>query len=618
VRLDTEEVTTPTTLVARLVETQAAQRPDELAVSDTNGVFSYGQLNSHANRLAHALREMGVRRETAVAVHMDRSRELLAALLAVFKAGATAHLLDPRWPARRTEALLSAMPPRCLLQHSTTATPGTGSGIDVVHVDRLLNRRDPQTLPDPEIAVHPDNLAYVVHTSGSTGRPKAVGVTHRSVSHCVATHVNGHRIVSADRGSWLASPGSSAGVGELWPYLASGASVHAGDAGIVASPAELRDWLVAQAITKAFLSTPVAQELAALPWPGDTTLRLVTVGGDRALRWAPATLPFEVAVSYGSAEANAVTSCLVPWARRCTSHTAAEAERATPPPVGRPWPEVQALILDERLGRRPDGAVDELFVAGPGLTRGYLGRPALTAERLLPNPHGAGPGERMYRTGDLASLGEDGMVFHSGRTDRMVKVRGHRVELGDVEAALLRHPGLTAAAVVSGQDDKGDTRLAAYVVRAAEQGEDATPRAIRSFLLVQLPEYLVPGVIVPVDRLPRNANGKVDRQALPAPIWRDQDPQRPPDTVDDPVAEQVLRLWTSLLGVQDAEPDDHFLECGGTSVTAGRLIAGLREELGVPLRMADFMRKPTFAALLDRVRARVRPSPGRTRIRSLE
>lgn len=610
-------MTTPTTPVARLVETQAAQRPDALAVSDSSGEYTYAELNSHANRLAHALRRMGVRRETAVAVHMHRSRELLAALLAAFKTGATAHLMDPRWPSQRTEALLDAMPPRCVLQHSAAPTPGATVTVDAVDVDRLLDRPGPGTVANLDVPVHPDNLAYVVHTSGSTGRPKAVGVTHRSVSHCVATHVEGHRIVPGDRGSWLASPGSSAGVGELWPYLASGASVHAGEAAIVASPAELRDWLVSAAITKAFLSTPVAQELAVLAWPEDTALRLVTVGGDRALRWAPASLPFEVAVSYGSAEANAVSSCLVPWTRRRTSHTATDAERQAPPPVGRPWPEVRLLVLDERLRRRPDGAVDELFVAGPGLTRGYLGRPSLTAQRLLPNPYGAA-GERMYRTGDMATLGDDGMLFHSGRTDRMVKVRGYRIELGDVEAALLRHPGLTAAAVVSGEDDRGETRLAAYVVCAPDRGEDTTPRAIRSFLLTHLPDYLVPEVITAVDRLPRNANGKVDRDALPAPAWREPVAPRSLDTVDETVAEQVWRLWTSLLEVQDAAPEDHFLECGGTSVTAGRLIATLREELGVPLRLAEFMRRPTYAALLEQVRVRVRPAGDRTRIRSVE
>jgi amino acid adenylation domain-containing protein len=616
VRLDTEEVTVPTIRVARLVETQAARRPDALAVSDATGVFSYGQLNSHANRLARVLRGMGVRRETAVAVHMERSRELLTALLAVFKAGATAHLLDPRWPAGHTDALLSAMPPRCLLQHSMSAAVTTA--VDVVHVDTLLDRRHPAVSPDLDVPVHPDNLAYVVHTSGSTGRPKAVGVTHRSVSHCVTTHAAGHRIVPADRGSWLASPGSSAGVGELWPYLASGASVHAGEPGIVASPAELRDWLVTQAITKAFLGTAVAQELAALPWPADAALRLVTVGGDRALRWAPAELAFEVAVSYGSAEANAVTSCLVPWARRRTSHTASEAERAVPPPVGRPWPEVRVLVLDEGLKRRPAGVVGELFVAGPGLTRGYLGLPALTAERLLPDPYSAAPGGRLYRTGDLASLGDDGMLFHAGRTDRMVKVRGHRVELSDVEAAMLRYPGISAAAVVSAQDGAAGTRLAAYVVWAPAPGEHASPRAVRSFLLGQLPEYLVPEDIIAVDRLPRNTNGKVDRQALPAPVWGVHRRSEPPDTVDDPVIGPVRRLWMSLLEVQDAKPDDHFLECGGTSITAGRLIARLREELGVPLRMAEFMREPTLAALLAQVRTRLRPRAGRTPTRSVE
>jgi amino acid adenylation domain-containing protein len=591
--------------VVGLVQAQAARTARALAVTDADGEMSYAQLNGSANRLARRLRAAGVRREGAVGLYLDRSRDLLVAFLAVLKAGGTAHLLDPRWQSERTSAALSCAAPLPLLLRPGTPPPAA-AGVRLIEWS-VDDSNDGDEVPDARLRTHPDSLAYVVYTSGSTGGPKPVGVTHRSVSHCIRTHVTGHRITAADRSSWLASPGSSACVGELWPYLASGASVHAGPAEVVASPAELRDWLVRHEITKAFLATPVAQEIGMLPWPADPPLQLVTVGGDRMLRWLPATLPFEVAVSYGSAEANGVTSCLVPWEGRCTSRTATAADRRSPPPVGRPWADVRLLVLDDRLRRRDAGQVGELYVASPELTRGYLGRPGLTAVSLLPNPYASVPGERMYRTGDLGALDETGVLHHRGRVGQLVKVRGHRVDPGDAEAALLRHDQVSAAAVVASEDREGGTRLVAYVeLRAANGAPPATPSGLRSFLWSRLPDHLVPESVTVVDRIPRSANGKLDRRALPAvagPPGRGNAAPIPAGDGRDRLEARVLELWRSMLGVEEPCLGDHFIEAGGTSIIAGRLIAALRLELGVSVRLREFMRKPTLESLIEQVRS---------------
>ncbi|MFI7020083.1 non-ribosomal peptide synthetase [Streptomyces sp. NPDC050164] len=596
-----------------MITAQAARAPEALAVTDAYGDLTYRRLDGWSDTLAGELRARGVRRETPVGLWMERSLNLAVAFLAVLKTGATAHLLDPRWPAQRTAAVLAALPPQLLMMRPGTPPPQGTPEDRILYVRQPPGGRREGSGPTEPVAVHPDNLAYVVHTSGSTGAPKPVGVTHRSVSHCVATHRAGHRIVPTDRASWLAPPGSSAGVGELWPYLASGASVHAGEPEVVASPAELRDWLLERGITKAFLSAPTAQELSTLPWPADAPLSLVTVGGDRVLRWPPATLPFEVAVSYGSAEANGVTSCLVPWSGRITSRSVTGSERTVPPPVGRAWPDVRLLILDEQLNPLSAGRTGELFVASPELTRGYLGRPALTAERLLPNPCGTVPGERMYRTSDLAAVDNDGVLRHHGRTDSLIKVRGHRVDPGDIEATLLDHAGVEAAAVISGTDDEG-TWLAAYVVPAATgPGAHVSPAALRLSLLGRLPDHLVPEAIVMVRRLPRNANGKLDRAALPLPDRRPRSDRVPPpraahgETAQSATAEQVQRIWQLVLDVEHAEPADNFLECGGTSVTAGRLVSMVRSHLGVAVRLRDFMRRPTLGELIDEVASRRSP-----------
>lgn len=557
--------------VHRTLELLAELYPDRLAVARGEASLTYGELDARANGVARALLASGVRAETPIGVRLDRSPELLAVLLGAFKAGAAALLLDPSWPVARVRETLASTGARLLVTADADAADSA----------------------PPPVDVHLDNLAYLVHTSGSTGTPKTVAVTHRALAHRAATHRTCYGIAPSDRTSWLSPPGSSISAVELWPYLTAGASVHVVEPEVATSPAELRDWLVEQGITKAFLTMPVAELALRLAWPRDAALRLVAVGGDAVHAWPPATLPFEVAVEYGAAEANAVTSCLTPPTDRLTSATVAPAEREQRPPIGRPWPDVDVALVDEELRPVAAGEIGELCVAGPELARGYLGDPAATAERFVPDPSGE-PGRRMYRTGDLARLRPDGRLVHEGRADRQAKVSGHRVDLVEVEGVLLAHEAVEAAVVAADPDGLAGSRLTAYVVARPP----LSPATLAAAAAAALPPYCVPARFVFLDRLPLNAGLKIDRAALAEP---EPEPPAAPSLAGDPVEQEIRALWQAVLGGSEPASDDHFFRCGGTSLLAGALVARIRERWQVPLRLRDLIRSPTPAKLARRV-----------------
>ncbi|XKK38564.1 amino acid adenylation domain-containing protein [Nocardiopsis sp. ARC36] len=521
--------------VHELFERRAGSHPDALAIERSGERLTYRQLNARANQLARVLRTHGAEPETTVALLMERSTEMLVAFLAVFKSGAAAVLLDPGHPAKRLERTIADARPRALLTLGRLAAVPQGLDTTVILVDDEWDRIGSQPSGDLGVPVHPEGIAYVVHTSGSTGEPKRVAVLHRSVAHSVRTHQEGHRITPQDRAAWLAPPGASVSVGELWPYLTAGASVHPAEREAASSAEALRDWIVRERVTTAFVSMPLAEHLYTLPWPRTAALRLLTVGSDKVRRWASPELPFEVAVAYGSSEANGISSCLVPWSDRLTSATAGPSDLGTAPPVGRPWSGVRLRLLDPVMRPVPPGAVGELYVGGPELARGYLGASALTAERFVPDPDGPA-GARLYRTGDLARFDSDGRLHHYGRVDHETKVRGFRVHPAEAEAALLEHPAVQAAVVVPVVHPSGSTQLAAYLV--GRPGLDVGE--VRAHAGERLPEHLAPAAYTVLPVLPTTVNGKVDRSALPQVSWGEE-----PDGHEPPAMSSSATSWKS-------------------------------------------------------------------------
>jgi amino acid adenylation domain-containing protein len=567
----------PDTPVHRLVEAWAAERPRSPAVvADVADVarLTYGELNRRANRLAHRLRKLGVGPEDVVAVRIPRSPELIVAVLAVLKAGGAYLPIDPAHPAERTRYVLDDAGARLLL---------TGEDVDAAG----------ESAEDPGVEVTPDHLAYVIYTSGSTGAPKGTELRHAGLSNLCAWHRRLYGVGPDDRSTLVAGPGFDASVWEVWPYLAAGAAIHLPAAGTVTSPPALAAWLAEQRITFSFLPTPLAEAVLAEPLPAGLALRALLTGGDRLHRRPPAGAPFLLVNHYGPTECTVVTTA-----------GAVEPAGDRLPALGGPIANTRVYLLDRALAPLPAGVPGELCVAGVSLARGYRRRPALTAERFVPDPFGE-PGSRLYRTGDLARRLPSGELEFLGRIDHQVKLRGVRLELGEIEAVLAQHPEVRQAAVLLREG-----RLVAYV------GGTGGEMALRSFLAARVPEAMVPSGWAFLDALPLTPNGKVDRRALAriAPAAAEAAALR------TPTQEMLAGIWAGLLGVERIGARDGFFALGGHSLLATRLVSRLRDLFGVELPLRAVFEQPTLEALAAAVDAargrqasRARPAiaPGR-------
>ena len=544
------------------VERWAERTPDAPAVVAGSAVWTYADLNRRANRLAHHLLALGVGPESVVAVCSERSPAMVAAELAVLKAGAAYLPLDPANPEERLAFMLRDAGAALLLAGAAAVPPGARA--------LPLEPAEAAACPDwnPGIAVDPDQLAYVIYTSGSTGRPKGVETAHRGLLNLVLWHLRTHGMSPADRATHLAAPGFDAAVWEIWTCLASGASLHLPDEEVRSSPAELVRWLGREGITVSFLPTPLAEAVLRERWPAGAPLRALLTGGDRLRATPPAGLPFRLVNHYGPTE-NSVVSTFAAVA-------AGEPGAQAPPPIGLPIDNVRAYVLDGGLGPVPLGVAGELCVGGLGLARGYRGRPDLTAERFVPDAWSGRPGGRMYRTGDRVVRHAVGGLRFLGRADHQVKLRGFRIELGEIEAALRQHPDVEQVAV----EARGDS-LVAWVVTQAGRA----PADLRSFLKTRLPDYMIPAVFARLDALPLTRNGKIDRRALPYPesVVRQGGGFVAPR---NPVEELLAGVYAELLRLDRVSVEDSFFELGGNSLLAAQLVSRVRDELGleVPLR----------------------------------
>ncbi|MGJ7419648.1 AMP-binding protein [Streptomyces cinereoruber] len=584
----------PRAALHTLVEEHARRSPGTPAVVRGAERVTYGELNARANRLAHHLIARGLGRGDVVALSLPRSAEWIEALLAVHKAGGVVLPIDPAAPPARLESVFAKVPPRLVITAAGTPAAGVLPGRTLLR-DALDG--DLAALPDldPGLDVRPDDLAYVMQTSGSTGEPKAVHGQHRVIVHAGASFADATLLGPGDRGSWTTPTGFGTTMAEVARMLVVGATVHVAEPGILADPAAFRDWVVASGVHSVFVVTSVGDSLQRLPWPADAPVRVLIMGGEKLHRWGPADLPFEVAVGYGCHEALFVASPLQPWEKRLTASTATARDRLAPPPIGRANPGVRMRILGDEGELLPAGALGEIWFGSPEAALGYWGDPALTADRFRPDEHGPA-GSRLYRSGDLGRYRDDGLLEHHGRTDDMVKVRGCRVELGDVETALLSHPGVAEAAVVPVRSAAGDTQLVACLVtRPGHDGLAGT--ALRDFLAERLPDYMIPTAFAHLAELPRNANKKVDRRALPPEDWtrwRVRAPYRKPaEGLETTIAE----LWAEVLGEVRYGADDDFMDLGGGSLDAGRMLVRLRQRVPLEVSLQDLFLFPTPTAL---------------------
>jgi amino acid adenylation domain-containing protein len=572
--------------VHELFAVQAARTPDAPAVSFAGETLTYAGLDQRSNRLAHALRTLGVGPEVRTALCLERSPDMVVAMLAILKAGGAYLPLDPASPSERLAYMVEDSGARVLLtrERHLELIPAGGARVLCTDRDAAFLQQQPDTTPG--VRVSPSGLAYVIYTSGSTGRPKGVLVEHRSLAaflHAMRREPG----ISADD-TLLAVTTLSFDIAglELFLPLVTGARTVLADRETASDPLRLA-WALDAAGATVLQATPATwRMLLAAGWEGQPGLRALCGGEALAPDLAEQLLTRVDALwnLYGPTETTV-------WS---TLHRVRPGGGA--PPVGRPIAGTRVYVLDAGAEPVPPGVQGELLIGGAGVARGYHGRPELTAERFLPDPFSAQPGARMYRTGDRVRWLARGELEYLGRVDFQVKLRGFRIELGEIEAALLDEPSIREAVVVAREDSLGERRLVAYVVSA---GGDAA--GLREHLRRRLPEYMVPAAVVMLDSLPLTPSGKVDRRALPAPdASASGDAYVAPRT---PAEEVLAGIYADVLHAELVGSADNFFELGGHSLLATRVVSRVRQAFGVELPLRALFEAPTVAGLAGRIDA---------------
>ena len=580
-------------LVPRLIAAQAAAHPEAPAVTGGGRTLSYGELDRRAGVLARRLRTLGVGPEVPVAVCLDRSPELIVALLGIWQTGGVYVPLDPAHPDERLAWMVADSAARAVLAARRGPAPPPGAPVLFLD-DELPDETAPAA---PAAALLPAAAAYLIYTSGSTGLPKGVVVPHAALAVYAAMAADLYAVGPGDRVLQSASPGFDLSLDEIVPCLAGGAELVLRDDAMLASPAAFLDGCRAREITVLSLPTALWHEIAAhlgaeepAPLPA---LRLIVLGGERLLPEALADWQRRfpqgprLLNTYGPTEATILVTA--------ADVTAPQELPRPEAPIGRPVQGAEVWLLGRWGEPVPLGVPGEIAIGGSFLARGYLGRPEQTAERFVPHPFPPAAGARLYRTGDLARLLPDGRFEFAGRIDTQVKVRGYRVEPGEVETILVRHPGVQAAAVVARHDGRGRVRLVGYLV---PRQPAPTAAEVRVFLAASLPEPLVPSDLVFLEALPLTAHGKVDRRALPAPGPRAAAEHVAPR---NEMEQAVAALWREALGVERVGIHDNFFDLGGHSLALARVHVLLRERLDREIPIVDLFRHPTVVSLARRL-----------------
>jgi amino acid adenylation domain-containing protein len=599
---DTEQDEPGSLLVWERITFWADRLPDAPAVisgssgSSAGGSLSYRELRDRAERLAAELGALGVGPEVVVALFLERSPETAVGILGVLAAGGVYVPLDPAYPRDRITFMLEDSGARVVLTQRRLLDSIPADGLTVLCLDE---EREAPAAGEP-VRVDPDNAAYIIYTSGSTGRPKGAVITHRALAVYVEAISRELGLGPHDRMLQFASPGFDVVVEEIFPAWASGAAVVLRESEAFATGEGLLRVIADDGVTACELPTAFwhewVYELSRAERTLPESLRFVIIGGEhvipeRLAAWGRLGVP--LVHVYGLTETTVTsTTWHVPagWTPSSEGFVL---------PIGRPIGAARVTILDRSLEPAPLGVPGELCITGDCLARGYFGRPDLTAERFAPGSFG----ERIYRTGDLARHRADGAIEFLGRLDHQVKIRGFRIELGEIEAALGRHPAVREVAVLARKGPDGMPRLVAYLALGAQIGA----AELRPYLQELLPEYMIPGVFMPLEALPRTATGKVDRKALPEVNLESGRAYVAPR---DPTEELLAVLWTQVLGVERVGVEDDFFGLGGHSLLATRLMARVREAFGVDVPLRSLFESPSLAGLAEEVRTIQRSGSG--------
>ncbi len=588
-------------LLHQIFEEQAARAPDAEAAVAGNRVFNYRDLDHQANRLAHRLRRAGVVPGDRIGVCLEPSVGFATALLATLKAGAACVPLDPAYPSERLAFMVEDAGISLVLAGRSTSSIVGDHTVDVLDVDEadVSDDRYPATPPNSEIDGR--GIAYVIYTSGSTGRPRGVELTHQGLANHAVAAARCYGIRPDDRTLQFSSISFDISIEEMFATWAGGAAVVFRTGEMPLAGAGFVEWLSEHSIT--LLDLPTAywhlwvHDLALGGRRVPSTIRTVIVGGERAL---PSTYLAWLRVggehirwfnTYGPTEASVVV-------------TAWEAPPSTPEqapdvlPIGGPLENVRVYVLDDAMQPTPIGIPGELYVGGVGVARGYLGRPELTAAQFVQNPFADDPDDRLYRTGDLVRYRPDAVLEFVGRTDDQIKIRGYRVEPGEIEAALREHPAIREALVVARAVDGGETRLVAYVI---SDSQAPSVLEVRDLLRHRLPEYMVPSAFGFLDAFPLTPNGKVDHAQLARMPLSESERGNAPTLPRTDTERCLERIWRKVLAVERIGIHDDFFVLGGHSLIAVRMVAEIERQLGVRVPLTELFQEPTIAALAEAV-----------------
>ncbi len=593
----------PALPLAQAFEACVRATPQALALVDERGALSYAELDTQVGVLAGRLRALGAGPGDRIAVFLERERGLVAALLAVLRIGAAYVPLDPHHPADRVAYTLQDAAPRVLVcTRALHARLGTGAAVQPTteEAPRPLFVEDAAGAHEPPVrAAHagaPDATAYLLYTSGSTGRPKGVEISLAALDNFLRSMRHAPGIAAADRVLSVTTVAFDIAGLELWLPLSSGASVRLVPAEVAMDGPALLERMRAWRPTLMQATPATWKMLLESGWEGDAALKVLCGGEAFPSELAQALVPRCESVwnMYGPTETTI-------WS---TVHRVrgTEAQRV---PIGAPIDATSAYVLDRHGALQPWGVAGELYIGGAGVAKGYFGRPDLTAERFLPDPYAALPGARMYRTGDGARLRADGLLECLARLDDQIKLRGFRIEPGEIEAVLKEDTRLSDAVVVALPGQGGEPRLVAYYVPATDPGGAAPAAAeLLESLQRRLPSYMVPSAFVALESLPKTPNGKIDRRRLPAPPADGMVAMRGAVLAPrDELEASLVQIWASVLGVERIGVRDSFFELGGHSLLAVRIFARIQKQLGVALPLATLFERPTIEYLAERIRA---------------
>ena len=567
--------------IAERVSSSAAAYPEKIALHAGALRIRYGELDRQSGQLATCLARSGVSAGVPVAICVERSAAQITAILATLRAGGAFMPLDPAWPMARIRMLLrDSAAPVVLAEPDMAEQLGEDRRTVIPFGCGAAAIADYEPLPP--VARRPEDLAYIIYTSGSTGEPKGVEITDGNLQNLIEWHLGEFNIGPADRASHLAGLGFDAAVWEVWPALCAGATVVIPPERVRSSTDLLRLWLVEQSITIAFVPSSLAEPMIAAPWPQRPALRCLLTGAETLHRAPAPGLGFAVVNNYGP------TECAV-----VATSTALRSEASGVPPIGHTISNVRVHLLGEDGEPVPDGEMGEIYIGGAGVGRGYRNRPALTAERFLPDrlsPEGG----RLYRTGDLGRRAPDGQIFFCGRIDDQVKVRGHRIEPDEIAAALNNHARVRSSAVVASAPNGSAAELIAYVL---PDGDEPSAEELRNHLAKLLPDYMIPHRFVRLDALPLTTNGKLDKRALPAPTAQNALSSAPYQGPRTPVEQVLTSIFSEALNGTGIGIHDSFFLSGGHSLLGTQIVLKARDAFRVDLTLRHLFEAQTVARL---------------------